>query len=109
MVGTSTSGVSCIGMRCSAIEPNSATSVPAAQSTNEDTALVFSTGNGNRITISDVDAGASPMRVTLTASNGTITLNGTGGLTFSSGDGTADASMTFTGARATIDARMNGM
>ena len=34
-------------------------SVPAAQSTNEDTALVFSAGNGNLVSISDVDAGAA--------------------------------------------------
>ena len=49
--------------------------VPPPQSTNEDTALVFTSGNGNAISISDVDAAGSPVEVTLTATNGTITLS----------------------------------
>ncbi|MBK5283669.1 MAG: DUF4347 domain-containing protein, partial [Nitrospiraceae bacterium] len=83
--------------------------VSAAQSTNEDIALVFSVGNGNLIAISDVDAGASPVRVTLTATNGTVTLAGTAGLTFTVGDGTADATMTFTGTVANINTALNGL
>ena len=63
--------------------------VPGAQSTLEDTTLTFSSSGGNLISISDLDAGASPVEVTLTASNGDITLSGTTGLTFSTGDGTA--------------------
>ena len=51
-------------------------SVPAAQSTNEDTALVFSAGNGNLVSISDVDAGAASVQVQLTVTNGTLTLSG---------------------------------
>ena len=42
--------------------------VPAAQSIWEDAALVFS--GGRRITVSDVDAGANPVQVTLTAGPG---------------------------------------
>ena len=38
-------------------------------------ALVFSTGNGNAISISDLDAGGSAVEVTLTATNGAITLS----------------------------------
>ena len=63
--------------------------VPGAQTINEDTALVFS--GARRIMVSDVDAGANPVQVTLTASQGTVTLAGTTGLTFSTGDGAADA------------------
>ena len=47
--------------------------VPLAQSTNEDTALVFSSGNSNQISIGDVDAGSSSVQVTLTATNGAVT------------------------------------
>ena len=83
--------------------------VPAPQSTNEDTALVFSSGNGNAITIGDVDAGGSPVEVTLTASNGAITLSQTTGLSFTAGDGTSDAVMTFTGTVANINAALNGL
>src|SRR5205823_80342 len=77
--------------------------VPGAQSTNEDTNLIFSSGNGNQISISDVDAGSGSVRVTLTATNGTLTLSGLAGLSFTAGDGTADATMTFSGTMANIN------
>ena len=83
--------------------------VPGPQATGEDTPLVFSDGAGNPITISDVDAGANPVRVTLTASNGTMSLSQTTGLGFITGDGTADGSMTFTGTVAAINAALDGL
>ena len=83
--------------------------VPAPQGTSEDTSLVFSSGNGNQISIADVDAGANPVQVTLAAVNGTVTLNGAGGLTFSTGDGAADPTMTFTGTIGNINAALNGL
>ena len=49
--------------------------VPGPQSTNEDTSLVFNAGNGNLISIADLDAGAGAVQVTLTATNGAITLS----------------------------------
>ncbi|AFM28093.1 polysaccharide deacetylase family protein [Desulfomonile tiedjei] len=83
--------------------------VPGSQSINEDTVLTFSAANGNAISISDVDAGTEPVRVTLTATRGKLTLSGTTGLTFSTGDGTADTTMTFTGSIDDINAALNGM
>src|SRR5262249_48776990 len=76
---------------------------------NEDNNLTFSGGNSNLISISDVDAGASSVRVTLTATNGTLTLSGITGLSFTAGDGTADPTMTFTGTMANINAALAGM
>src|SRR4029434_1830613 len=55
------------------------------------------------------DAGSSSVQVILTATNGTITLNGTTGLTFSTGDGTSDAVMTFTGTMVDINTALNGL
>ncbi|HEX8144756.1 MAG TPA: tandem-95 repeat protein [Pyrinomonadaceae bacterium] len=81
--------------------------VPGAQVTNADTALVFSSGNSNRFTISDIDAGAALVQVTLTATNGTLTFASTAGLAFTTGDGTADATMTFTGTIAGINGAFN--
>ena len=72
--------------------------VPGTQTVDEDTALVFSSANGNTISIGDVDAGSNPVEVTLTASHGVLTLGGTTGLTFSAGDGATDGTMTFRGA-----------
>ena len=83
--------------------------VPGAQTTAQDTALVFATGNANAISIGDVDAGTNPVEVTLTASQGTLTLAGTAGLVFSGGDGSGDAAMTFTGTLAAINAALDGM
>ncbi|HSD36510.1 MAG TPA: putative Ig domain-containing protein [Rhodocyclaceae bacterium] len=80
--------------------------VPAAQATNEDTALVFSSAKGNQIQIADIDAGSSNVQVTLSVTNGTLTLAGTTGLTFTTGSGTASANMVFTGSVANINAAL---
>ncbi len=66
--------------------------VPTDQSINEDTDLAIS-----GITIADVDAGTDAMLVTLNVSDGTLTLGDTSNLSFSTGTGTADDTMTFSG------------
>jgi hypothetical protein len=76
---------------------------------NEDSVRTYSSANGNQIFISDADARSNPVRVILTASNGRITLSGTTGLSFTSGDGSGDTSMTFTGALSQINAALNGL
>jgi hypothetical protein len=73
------------------------------------TSLVFSTATSNLISISDVDAGSDPVQVTLKATDGTLTLSSTSGLSFSAGDGTDDALMTFTGTITNINLALNGM
>src|SRR5262249_23209273 len=90
-------------------------SVPPAQTVNEDTLLVFSAANSNAITVNDVDdldnviAGHQTMQITLTATNGVLTLSGTTGLVFTVGTGTNDATMTFSGTIANIDAALDGL
>jgi len=49
-------------------------SAPGAAATPQNTGLVFSGAAGNQISIGDADAGASLIEVTLTATNGTITI-----------------------------------
>jgi VCBS repeat-containing protein len=83
--------------------------LPGPQATNEDVALVLSLGNANQVQISDVDAGSNSVQVTLTSTNGAITLNGTTGLIFSFGDGIGDSTMTFTGTITNINNALNGM
>ena len=83
--------------------------VPDGQMVNEDTTLVFNTANSNLISISDGDAGSNPLRVTLTATNGTMTLSQTTGLTFSTGDGTSDTTMVFEGTLTNINAALDGL
>jgi cadherin-like protein len=49
--------------------------VPGPQTSPEDTPLPFSSAHGNGISVSDVDAGASPIRVVLTATGGTLSVS----------------------------------
>ena len=85
-----------------------ANTVPVAQTVNEDTALVFSSGNGNTIAISDADAGSNALQITLSVTNGVLTLGGVSGLSFSSG-ANGSAAMTFTGTIAAINTALNGL
>lgn len=82
--------------------------VPGDQSAAVNTPLVFSTASGNPISVSDADNPAS-LEVTLEATRGTLTLAGAAGLTFTSGDGTDDALMTFSGSITDINAALEGL
>lgn len=60
------------------------------------------------LSIADDAAWGAALQVTLTATQGTATLAQITGLSFSAGDGTADAAMTFTGTLDAINAALNG-
>jgi hypothetical protein len=107
--GISTAGSATRGIAITAVNDAPVNTVPGPQSTNEDTAKVFSGANSNQISVADVDAGANSIKITLTATNGTITLATTAGLVFITGDGTADATMMFTGTLTAVNTAMNGM
>ena len=97
------------GIAITAVNDAPMNTVPGPQGTNQNTPLTFSSGNGNQISVADVDAGSADIRVTLTATNGTITLATTAGLLFGAGDGTADPTMTFDGTLTEVNTAMNGM
>lgn len=80
--------------------PNTATVV-------RDTTLTFA--GATNISIADPDAGGGAIKVTVAVTNGTVSLSGTAGLTFTTGDGTGDASMTFTGTLAAVNIALNGL
>ena len=98
-----------ISINVAAVNDAPTNNVPGAQSVTSGNPLFFSTANSNLISIADVDAGANPLQVTLTATNGALTLSSTNGLSFSSGDGTTDQSMTFTGTLGNINSALNGL
>ncbi|MFC3197128.1 MBG domain-containing protein [Parapedobacter deserti] len=98
-----------ITLAVTAVNDAPVNTVPAAQTVDQDGALVFSAGNGNLISVGDVDAGGGIIRVTLTASNGLLTLPGTTGLSFIVGSGANDGSMTFEGTIADINSALNGL
>ncbi|MDA0660590.1 MAG: cadherin domain-containing protein [Planctomycetota bacterium] len=85
------------------------TAVPGVQATNQDTSLLFSTATANAIVISDVDVGNNPVIVTLSVTNGTLTLGTVAGLTFGTGDGASDATMVFVGTLVDVNVALNGL
>jgi hypothetical protein len=82
---------------------------PAEQTISTGTPLVFSSQDGNSISVNDPDGMGATLKVTLTASNGTLSLSSTVGLAFNTGDGIADAVMTFTGTAADINVALDGL
>ncbi len=93
----------------SVIEASGVTNlVPGAQETDEDIALIFSTGNGNSISVDDGSPAAPLLRTSLSVTNGILTLATTASLTFETG---ADASsaMTISGPESAINAALNGL
>jgi hypothetical protein len=88
--------------------------VPGAQAPIVDNqTLTFSAANSNAISVDDPDAGTENLEVSLSVLHGTLTLATTAGLGFGcgtcSGDGTADASMTFRGNLTQINNALNGL
>lgn len=97
-----------VTLNVSGVNDPPAITVPAGQPTNEDTPVTFSSGGGTLISVADPDSGGSPIEVSLSVAHGTLTLNGTTGLTFPSGaNGTG--SMTISGTVTNINTALNGM
>ncbi|HYE36515.1 DUF4347 domain-containing protein [Methylocaldum sp.] len=96
------SGTSAGSLSVAAANDAPAISVPGSQAVNEDTNLTIA-----GVSISDMDAGSGTVRVTMSAGHGVITLASASGLTFATGDGTADATMIFTGTLTDINAALS--
>ena len=105
--GALDSATTTIDVTVAAVNDAPVNTVPGAQTTSEDNALVLS--GGNKMSVGDVDLGGGDLQETLTATHGTITLSGTTGLTFTTGDGTGDATMTFTGSLSDVNAALDGL
>lgn len=83
--------------------------VPGPQQTDMNVDLAFNTGNGNLISISDVDIqnpAATILEIKLSVSQGTLRLGSIANLTFSTGSGTLDPTMTFRGTLNAINAAL---
>ncbi|MFO0817271.1 MAG: cadherin domain-containing protein [Pirellulales bacterium] len=90
-----------------AINDPPTSTAPTTAAVTAGTSLVFSSSTGNALTVSDVDA--STVRVSLTASEGTLSLSTIAGLTFTTGDGVGDSAMVFTGTLTAINTALNGL
>src|SRR5207248_2052184 len=60
--GGAKSDTDTVAITVNAVNDAPVNSVPGAQSTNENSSLVFSSANGNPISISDVDAGGGTVK-----------------------------------------------
>lgn len=78
--------------------------LPAAVGTDEDTAIAFT--GANLVSVADVDAGTSPIQVTLAATNGTASVAVAAGVTIT---GNNSANVVLTGPLAGINAALAGL
>ncbi|TNI99448.1 hypothetical protein CF117_18745, partial [Aeromonas veronii] len=106
--GVTSSSAATQSVSVTAVNDAPVNNLPTNQTAPQNGQLVFSTANGNGISLSDPDATGS-LQVTLTASQGTLTLATIAGLSFTLGDGSGDGSMTFTGSQADINTALNGL
>jgi hypothetical protein len=102
------SGESGSSLAVSAVNDAPVNQLPGTQLTALNTPLLLSVANGNAIQVADVDAASAALRIELSVTHGSLTLAQTTGLSFSVGDGSADASMTFTGTLTDVNAALNG-
>ena len=82
---------------------------PATGSVNENASLVFSTANGNAISVTDPKAGSGTEQLTLTAIHGTLTLATTKGVTTSPSSSAASPTIAIKGTLANLNAALNGL
>jgi len=78
---------------------------PGLQVGFQDADVVIPSG----LTITDPDAGNATVAVTLTGTNGTLSLGSTAGITFTTGDGTTDPTMTFRGTLTSINTALQNL
>ncbi len=82
--------------------------VPLSASSAEDSSLVFSSANGNSLTISDGSTGDNYLRTTLSVDSGTLSLASTAGITLDAG-ANGSSSLTISGLKSDINAALNGL
>ena len=90
------------------IVPPPTISAPASETLNQNTSLVFSSGNNDAITVADLGPGANADSLTLTVADGTVTLPTTSGLTVTAG-ANGSSSITVTGSIANLNTALNGL
>ncbi|MBO0697692.1 MAG: tandem-95 repeat protein, partial [Zavarzinella sp.] len=101
------SGLATVALTVNAVNDAPVNLVPSPQTLLEDTTLTFSAATGNRIRLTDVDAGASVVELGLSV-NGFLTFPTTAGLTFVSGFNGGNA-ITVRGTLADLNAALNGL
>ena len=83
--------------------------LPAAATTNPGSPIIFSSSNGNAITVSDIDGPGEDFQITFDVDGATVTLGSTAELTFIEGDGNTDSRVVFTGTINDINTALDGL
>ncbi|HJS09211.1 MAG TPA: hypothetical protein VJ809_16190, partial [Pirellulales bacterium] len=96
-----------INVTIAAVNDSPTITVPGAQSTGG--TVVFSSSQGNAITLADPDANGSTLELVLDGTNGTITLASAAGITFIEGAGTNDSRMVLRGTLADLNLALDGL
>ena len=96
-----------VSLTVSAVNDAPSVSAPATAQVAEDQTFTF-TGPAS-ITIYDPDAGGGTLKVTLGVTSGTLTLGGTMGLSFTTGDGTSNTAMIFSGTLTSVNSALQGL
>ncbi|HEV8003991.1 MAG TPA: hypothetical protein VGP63_29265 [Planctomycetaceae bacterium] len=81
--GNSQSAAASVALTVNPLSPPTI-AAPGTASVGENLSLIFSTANGNAISVADANAGTKADTLTLSVTNGTLTLGATPGLTFKS-------------------------
>jgi hypothetical protein len=106
--GPAQSDAASVAITVVAVNDAPVNSVPTGQTIPEDGQQTF-TQSSQTISVSDIDAAADDVEITLSVDDGLLTRAGTTGLTFTTGDGTDDAAMTFTGTLTAVNAALDGL
>ncbi|MDZ7921812.1 tandem-95 repeat protein [Rhodoferax sp.] len=93
-----------VNVTVTAVNDPPVNTAPGAQSTTEDTARVFSTANGNALSVTDVDGGT--LTTTVAVTNGTLTAVAFAGATITNN---GSGSVTISGSAAAITGALNGL
>ncbi|HEV7999644.1 MAG TPA: hypothetical protein VGP63_07180, partial [Planctomycetaceae bacterium] len=105
--GDSLSASTSVALTVSILPP--AITAPATAALAENSSLVFSSGNGNAISFTDVNAGTGKTEaLSLSVTHGTLTLGTTNGLSFTSGKNNS-ASLTATGTVTALNAAISSL
>ena len=83
--------------------------LPGSQTTELNTTMVFSSVDGNAVSIADQDAFDAPVELTVEADQGSISLARTNGLAFKAGDGVDDEIVTIVATVDAINDALDGM
>ncbi len=83
--------------------------LPTAITVVQNGTVTFNATNNLTVSVSDPDALSNPVQVSLSVALGDLSLASLAGLSFTQGDGTHDAALTFRGTLGAVNSALNGL